>query len=150
MYLVKYLRYNKLTDNNCIDDCGKCSVKKECDYILNNRPFSIKALSLMSSALCDVHDFVLRKYESLYPRIYICYNCGLISAPYLYNYSIEDFGWKKINNPKRWICHHCAYHKSDNGFTKETWQDFVQTYNESEKAKIDVIRLWNSKGEVDE
>lgn len=75
-------------------------------------------------------------YYKYHKEVYICSECGLMVAPYVSNICnslINDFGWHKLKNPKRWICHHCAGHSSDESFTKSEWEEYVKDYNKGIK-----------------
>ena len=68
-------------------------------------------------------------------KIYICCECGYMEIPYSYkkyNGLVNSFGWKKLKNPKRWVCHYCAYHKN----TNEEWNNIVKQQNKKVRKTI--------------
>lgn len=90
-----------------------------------------------------------RRHDRKKKTHYECCVCGMLEAPYFYDGSkytsmVYDYGWRKLKNDYRWICHHCHCH----GFaplckyecTFEEWQEQIvkpqrQTVKELIKTK---------------
>lgn len=80
-------------------------------------------------------------YYKYHKEIYICHRCGLMEIPYKsfdYYSLTHDYGWKKLKNPKRWLCHHCACHENDD-LTFEQWKNCADYYNLSVNKLIDNV-----------
>jgi len=65
-------------------------------------------------------------------EVIICCECGTMEIPE--NSLPNEYGWKKLKNPKRWVCHHCFDHCDDykvwgEGWTPEAWAEWVMGNN---------------------
>ena len=77
---------------------------------------------------------ISRRHGRKKKTYYECCVCGMLEAPYFYDdckyASIQyDYGWRKLKNDPRWICHHCHSHGfaplSVHEVTFEEWQERV-------------------------
>lgn len=152
--LFKYLKYDKLTDKYCNDDCENCPVKEECKYISDHSyPWLLvirDRILWLPYDICNIIANCMAKYKKTH---YVCSVCGRIEAPYFENDEyyrasiIYEYGWWKAKSDTKtslWICHHCMEHgfspSSYNGlpldyehpreFTWDEWQDMIKTRNE--------------------
>lgn len=88
--------------------------------------------------------FIRQVYFKHNKKMYICSKCGLIEVPSngeCYYDLIEDYGWHKLKNPKRYICHHCAEHQDDYkdepmSWTPDEWEVFVKTSNDKIRSNL--------------
>ena len=87
---------------------------------------------------CDIHNNIVeplsRRHDRKKKTYYECCVCGALEAPYFYDeckYSSMqyDYGWRKLKNDPRWVCHHCHSHgyapQSTYEPTFEEWQEQI-------------------------
>lgn len=104
--------------------------------------FSHNPISRIS---CWFHNSIIEPFSRWYffntKAHYECTVCGQIEAPYFtdepYASLSHDYGWHRLKNSKRWICHHCADHDfvlskdwdEYHGWTWDAWQEYVKINN---------------------
>ena len=94
--------------------------------------------TLFDRLSCWFHNSVIEPFSRRHDRKkkthYECCVCGMLEAPYFYDGSKytsmqHDYGWRKLKNDPRWICHHCHSHGcaplSKYECTFEEWQEQV-------------------------
>jgi transposase-like protein len=80
--------------------------------------------------LIRVFEWLSNVYWTKRNRVMICCECGFMVIP---DASLpNEYGWRKMRNPNRWICHHCFDHFDDPpgyGFSPKEWAEYVIEHN---------------------
>ena len=103
---------------------------------------------------CWFHNSIvepLSRYHDRHKKThYECCVCGLMHAPYFegqkYSSIRYDYGWHKLDDGHRWICHHCADHgfalnaekdiPIENGMRDYTWDEWQELFVDPNREYI--------------
>ena len=96
----------------------------------------MKIKSLFNALSCNIHNNIVeplsRWHDSRKKTHYECCVCGKLEAPYfddLFKGSMRwDYGWHKLDNGRRWVCHHCADHSYS---PHSAWGDSFEDWYEN-------------------